>query len=116
MEEKSAIQPVPLRVVRDENYRTVYVNGAFGMVNPLDGCLILHVTSPVPVATGSDIGTGLKVGEFEQRLLLELRMSPATWKSIADLMQLQATALMEQAVEAIKNGSKIQEGPNSMHR
>lgn len=77
---------IPFELVKDDNYRTIYVNGVFGGLDPVEGRMIFYIDEIEPEMDENTPGK-MKVKKIVRRLLVDIRMSPAQFKSIADWMQ-----------------------------
>ncbi len=77
---------ISFELVKDDNYRTIHVNGVFGGLDPVEGRIIFYIDEIEPEMDESTPGK-MKVKKVVRRLLIDIRMSPAQFKSIADWMQ-----------------------------
>jgi hypothetical protein len=73
----------PVEIVKDQEYKTIYVNGVFGGLDPVEGRMIFYVDVIEP---GID-GNTMKVKKITRKLLIDVRMSPVQFRSIAEWMQ-----------------------------
>ncbi|MGB9728931.1 MAG: DUF3467 domain-containing protein [Thermoprotei archaeon] len=70
---------------RAADYKVVHVSGVVGGINPNEGTIIVFVDKLVP-KTNPD-GT-MAIDSIERELIMELKMSPLQFKSIAEWMQM----------------------------
>ncbi|MGH2638607.1 MAG: hypothetical protein ACRDF4_04915 [Rhabdochlamydiaceae bacterium] len=92
-------QPPYLRVPEFDvkfapDYKILYVSGAFGGVDPIDGKLFLYLDRIIPrIKEGGQLGEMEAANKIERDVLVELRMSPETFKALAKWMQQAAEKL-----------------------
>ncbi|MFA5296289.1 MAG: hypothetical protein WC382_12355 [Methanoregulaceae archaeon] len=78
----------PIDTIKDPEFKTIMIDGLFGDLNPERGTITFFYDS-------SDIETIAETGEIRikkiyRHLILDLRMSPEKWVSIARWMGQQA--------------------------
>ncbi len=73
------------RVEESESFRMVYIENVFGGLDPGGGRMIFYVDRRKPKTVDQPIGA-LEIEEIVHELQVELRMSPASFKSIAEWM------------------------------
>ncbi|UCD73520.1 MAG: hypothetical protein JSW01_02430 [Candidatus Bathyarchaeota archaeon] len=78
-------RPYSFRVEEADYFRMIYVENVFGGLDPGGGRMIFYVDRRKPKTTDEPIG-GLEMEEIVHELQIELRMSPASFKSIAEWM------------------------------
>ncbi len=78
-------QSYSFRVDESEYFRMIYVENVFGGLDPGGGRMIFYVDRRKPKTADKPIG-GLEMEEIVHELQIELRMSPASFKSVAEWM------------------------------
>ncbi|ADB58536.1 hypothetical protein [Archaeoglobus profundus] len=75
----------PIEIVKDPEYKVIYVNGVFGGVDPIEGRMIFYVDLLEPEMDEKVPGK-MRVGKVVRKLLVDVRMSPNQFVSIAEWM------------------------------
>lgn len=88
-------------VTKSSDYKVVYVTGAFGGLNPVEGRIIFYLDRIVPKVKEEPMGV-MEIREIERELQIEIHMSPATWISIAEWMQGHISKLKEKGIIVAK--------------
>lgn len=70
---------------RATDYKVIHVSGVVGGINPNEGTIIVFIDKLIP-KTNPD-GTMI-IDTIERELVVELKMSPLQFKSIAEWMQM----------------------------
>jgi len=70
---------------RAADYKVIHVSGVVGGINPNEGTIIVFIDKLIP-KTNPD-GTMI-IDTIERELVVELKMSPLQFKSIAEWMQM----------------------------
>lgn len=82
----------------DPQFRTAYVTGAYGMVDPNGGQIVFYLDSIEPKVEEK---TGeMSIGGIRRDQIIDIRMSPGQFISIAKWMMNQAEAYKEQMQNA----------------
>ncbi len=76
----------PIEIIKDPEYKTIYVNGVFGGLDPVEGKMIFYVDILEPEIDKKMPGA-MKVKKIIRKLLIDIRMSPVQFKSIAEWMK-----------------------------
>lgn len=78
-------KPLSFRVEESEGFRMIYVENVFGGLDPGGGRIIFYVDRRKPKNAEKPVGS-LETEVIVHELQVELRMSPASFKSIAEWM------------------------------
>lgn len=79
------IEEAPTYVLsRDPHFRSVYASGVYGGLDPLGGQMIFYVDQIEP-AIDEKTGT-MKVEKIVRNQIVDIRMTPAEFLSLADWM------------------------------
>jgi len=82
-------QPKPktphMEIRRDPNCRIVNATGVFGGLNPVEGCIMLYSDYPYPSTAGPP--GKIELAKLVREIQVILKVSPITFKIIADWMQ-----------------------------
>lgn len=77
------VRPPNFRVAESENFRSIYASGIFGGLNPAEGRIIFYhdrlKIKPVENTPG-----GLQTKEIVHEMQVEVHMSPANFKVLAE--------------------------------
>ena len=95
-EKEESLKP-KITLTKGSDYKVVYVTGAFGGLNPVEGRIIFYLDRIVPKIKPEPTGA-MEMGEIERELQIEIHMSPATWISIAEWMQEHINRLKEKGI------------------
>jgi len=78
----------PIEILKDQDYKVIHVNGVFGGLDPIEGRMIFYVDILEPeIDLDRSIHGAMKVKKIIRKLLVDVRMSPVQFKSIAEWMQ-----------------------------
>jgi hypothetical protein len=82
-------------IKESENFKVIYAMGAFGGLAPNDGRMVLYMdlikTKPVRGEPGKE-----ELDKIIRERLVEIHMSPATWKSMAKWMMAHVETIEKQ--------------------
>ena len=68
-----------LTISKSSDYKTIHVSGAFGGLNPIEGTIIFYIDHhEVEVIDGQ-----MRLKEIARELLIEIKLSPFEFKSLA---------------------------------
>jgi hypothetical protein len=94
---------------KDSNYSVTNVDGVFGTLTPNYGQIILFVDIP-EVEMGDFIegkGPGMIINKVKRKFLIDARMSPSVFKSIASWMNKH----VERYENKVESGEKNSDSP-----
>jgi len=103
-------EPPQFETVKDENFRTIFVTGAIGHLTGQDGQVILFFDQP-DIKAGKflpDKGPEMLVPVIKRVFVIDVRMSPDTFRSLASWMAQNVKNYDEQ----IAQGKKPDPGPS----
>ena len=103
--------PLEIKVTKHPEYRIVAASGIFGGLIPAEGQLIFYTDrlEPKPESDGK-----MSVGFVNRELQVELHLSPASFKSIAEFMTSRVKMFEEQQKQQIA-AVKMGQPPESMY-
>lgn len=87
--------PLSFTVEEAGDFRMIYVENVFGGLDPSGGRMVFYVDRRKPRTAEEPLGA-LETEEIVHELQVELRMSPANFKSVAEWMTLHVEAAEKQ--------------------
>ena len=104
---------IPEFEIKDgEGFTIIYTTGAFGGLAPNDGRITLFIERLQTVPVRGQLGQE-KVQKVIRERLVEIHLTPATWKSIARWMQDHVTKFEKQFGVIPELPASVQQGPPS---
>jgi len=94
------------RIEEAESFRMIYVENVFGSLDPGGGRMIFYVDRRKPRIVDEPVGA-LETDEIVHELQVELRMSPASFKSIAEWMAQHVEGAEKQFGPIVLPGRKV---------
>lgn len=76
---------VKFELSRSQDYKVVYINGVFGGLSPEEGRMLFYIDRLVPEVLNDPAGV-MKLQKIDRELIVDVRMSAAQFRSIADWM------------------------------
>lgn len=104
------LNKVKFELSQSQDYRVVHINGVFGGLSPDEGRMILYVDRLVPEILDEPAGA-MKLQKINRELVIDIRMSPAQFKSIAEWM----LSHIKELEDATKMGIDKSDTPRGMY-
>jgi hypothetical protein len=93
------LHKVKFELSKSPEYKVIYINGVFGGLSPDEGRMIFYVDRLVPEMLEEPAGA-MKLEKINRELVIDIRMSSAQFKSIAEWM----ISHIKELEEALKKG------------
>ncbi|MFQ6089262.1 MAG: DUF3467 domain-containing protein [Candidatus Methanofastidiosia archaeon] len=84
-EKKKRVKKLKYEIRESPDFKGVFVNGAFGGLSPVDSKVIFYIDRPELKMKRGKSGE-MEIKQIKRELQVELHMTPATFKSIAEWM------------------------------
>jgi hypothetical protein len=93
-------QKVPeFELKKNPEYKTHFISGVFGTVNPIEGRIAFYVDSIEPQFKKGGRPDEMEIGKVVREMLVEVRMSPLQFKLMAEWMNQHLARLEKEGVK-----------------
>jgi len=97
--------PPEFKMTRHPEYRVIAATGVIGVLSPAGGTIVFYIDRIEPK---SDTMGKISLQSINRELQMELIMSPATFKAVADWMTLKVKEFEEQQKQQITSAKMEQ--------